>query len=146
MTWLPAVCVHLCNRLSILRKSLGKSWSNVSQPFVKWQSAPGETKVQAVTHPKIWVDNSCQTVLICWNWNNWNWWWYSEIKGQRVEILIKLKRLKLQSALVSSACFPTSVAMQQSGDKLIIQSGAQAASCLLLCFNLLKCHCDDARW
>lgn len=153
---MTSCCLRAFVQSTFHLKSLGKSWSNVSQPIVKWQSALGDKSSSHDSaclwfnwRPQIRVDNGCQTVLICsvleWLVENWNWWRYSEIKcllcsdrSQRVEILINVKSLKLQSAVVASACLPTSVAMQQSGDKLIIQSGAQAANCLLVGLDLQK--------
>lgn len=77
-------------------KSLGTSWSNVSQPAVKCQSALRD-KSSSHDSASLWfnwrpqtgVDNGLlTTVLICslfeWLVEYWNWgcvhWWYSEIK------------------------------------------------------------------
>lgn len=92
VTWIPAVSMRLCTRLSIW-KVLGESRSNVSQRVVNWLSALSG-KSSSHDSASLWfvwrltsIDIWCQTGVdllrvwtISWILKLLPYWWYSEIK------------------------------------------------------------------
>lgn len=174
VTWLPAVSMHLCNSLSIWK--VWGNLGQMSVSLLSNDSQLSETNVQTMTQPLCDFTGEYKpelTTAHCVEWLVEYWCWsclpyIDDIqKYNPCCVMITLKHMEwrtnvsdfnvvkdshIPKPLFWCCClcifpsFATIVAMQQSGDKLIIQSGAQTANCLLYGFDLLKCHSDWCQW
>lgn len=139
-------CQSVFAQRSFDLKGFRKCWSSLSQSVAKWQSALKGKKFNTVT----WLKSTK------WSWHLMSNWSCSALCGNHKpmplpsgKILISFNILPfLNFSLVLLGILPLCdqvLLRSRLGTHWLFSLKAGAASCLWLCFDLLKCHSDGCR-